>query len=305
RDPLLDRDVGEQRAAALLLASHQQSCGCFIFADVAGFFSKLLNPTPPTTPPTTGVDDLSALAMPTFPTPTSLGDPTSRDPNAVTVTAAITQANDDVYPYSTAVPGTISGVSAALRPECKLNSGSTAINCLVNTISTTANNARIRIDTSYYPVNIFVRGAISFQRGSEIGAKPVINNTSVSDWNKLRIYGNNSGSSCATQSTANSFTQSISVGGSAAFKGAFSWFPKARISYGTGGGGGSDVTNFGIMWICRFDGPGSENQAWGAPLDASAGIGTIFGTAFGGSSDTLTPSAIPSSPSYYRSYGAS
>lgn len=44
RDPLLDRDVGEQEAAALLLASHQRMGSCPILAEVAGFFSELLTP---------------------------------------------------------------------------------------------------------------------------------------------------------------------------------------------------------------------------------------------------------------------
>ena len=42
RDPLLDRDVGEQGAAALLLTSHHGIGGCPIFAGVGGFFSELL-----------------------------------------------------------------------------------------------------------------------------------------------------------------------------------------------------------------------------------------------------------------------
>ncbi|MEA5423864.1 hypothetical protein, partial [Synechococcus sp. CCY9202] len=42
RDPLLDRDVGEQGAAALLLTSHQTWGSWPIFAEEAGFFSKLL-----------------------------------------------------------------------------------------------------------------------------------------------------------------------------------------------------------------------------------------------------------------------
>lgn len=42
RDPLLDRDVGEQGAAALLLASHQRMGSCSILAETPGFFSKLL-----------------------------------------------------------------------------------------------------------------------------------------------------------------------------------------------------------------------------------------------------------------------
>ena len=47
RDPLLDRDVGEQGAAALLLTSHQTWGSWPILAEVAGFFSKLLRATPP------------------------------------------------------------------------------------------------------------------------------------------------------------------------------------------------------------------------------------------------------------------
>ena len=43
RDLLLDRDIGEQRAVAILLASHQQSCGCLIFTDVAWLFGELLS----------------------------------------------------------------------------------------------------------------------------------------------------------------------------------------------------------------------------------------------------------------------
>ena len=42
RDPLLDRDVGEQGAGSLLLASLKRSCGCFIFASGAGLLSELL-----------------------------------------------------------------------------------------------------------------------------------------------------------------------------------------------------------------------------------------------------------------------
>jgi len=42
RDPLLDRDIGEQGAAALLLASHQRLNSCPILAEGAGFFSELL-----------------------------------------------------------------------------------------------------------------------------------------------------------------------------------------------------------------------------------------------------------------------
>jgi hypothetical protein len=45
RDPILDRDVGEQGAAALLLTSHRRLSGCPIFADLAGFFSELLRST--------------------------------------------------------------------------------------------------------------------------------------------------------------------------------------------------------------------------------------------------------------------
>ena len=41
-NPILDRDVGEQGAAALLLSSHRRLSGCSIFAGLAGFFSELL-----------------------------------------------------------------------------------------------------------------------------------------------------------------------------------------------------------------------------------------------------------------------
>ncbi len=41
RDPPLDRDVGEQGAAALLLASYQRMGSCPILAEVAWFFSEL------------------------------------------------------------------------------------------------------------------------------------------------------------------------------------------------------------------------------------------------------------------------
>ena len=43
RNPLLDKDVGEQGAAALLLTSHHDWGSCSIFEEVAGFFSKLLS----------------------------------------------------------------------------------------------------------------------------------------------------------------------------------------------------------------------------------------------------------------------
>jgi hypothetical protein len=43
RYPVLDRDVGEQRARLLLLTSHQAWGGCSIFAGVGGFFSELLD----------------------------------------------------------------------------------------------------------------------------------------------------------------------------------------------------------------------------------------------------------------------
>jgi hypothetical protein len=42
RDTILDRDVGEQGAAALLLTSHRRLSGCPIFAGFAWFFSELL-----------------------------------------------------------------------------------------------------------------------------------------------------------------------------------------------------------------------------------------------------------------------
>jgi hypothetical protein len=42
RDPLLDRDTGEQGAAALLLASDQRLNSCPILAEGAGFFIELL-----------------------------------------------------------------------------------------------------------------------------------------------------------------------------------------------------------------------------------------------------------------------
>ena len=42
RNPLLDRDVGEQRTGGLLLTSHQGVSSCPIFAGVARFFSELL-----------------------------------------------------------------------------------------------------------------------------------------------------------------------------------------------------------------------------------------------------------------------
>jgi hypothetical protein len=42
RDPILDRDVGEQRAGALLLASHPGVSGYPLFAGVGGLFSELL-----------------------------------------------------------------------------------------------------------------------------------------------------------------------------------------------------------------------------------------------------------------------
>ena len=42
RDPILDREIGEQGAAALLLSSHRRLSGCSIFAGLAGFFSELL-----------------------------------------------------------------------------------------------------------------------------------------------------------------------------------------------------------------------------------------------------------------------
>jgi hypothetical protein len=41
RDPLLDRDAGEQEGASVLLTSHRGIGGCPIFAGIAGFFSKL------------------------------------------------------------------------------------------------------------------------------------------------------------------------------------------------------------------------------------------------------------------------
>jgi hypothetical protein len=44
RNPILDRDVGKQGAAAALLASHPGSCSCPIFAGEGGFFSELLSP---------------------------------------------------------------------------------------------------------------------------------------------------------------------------------------------------------------------------------------------------------------------
>ena len=43
RNPLLDRDVGEQGATALLLASHQRVGSWPIIAEVVGFFSELLD----------------------------------------------------------------------------------------------------------------------------------------------------------------------------------------------------------------------------------------------------------------------
>ena len=42
RDPLLDRDVGDQRAAALLLASHPHMGSCLIFGRGGRVFGKLL-----------------------------------------------------------------------------------------------------------------------------------------------------------------------------------------------------------------------------------------------------------------------
>ena len=42
RNQVLDQDVGEQRAGALLLTSHQGDGSSPIFAGVAGFFSELL-----------------------------------------------------------------------------------------------------------------------------------------------------------------------------------------------------------------------------------------------------------------------
>ena len=43
RDPLLDRDLEEQGAAAPLLASQQRMGRCPILAEVTGFFSELLS----------------------------------------------------------------------------------------------------------------------------------------------------------------------------------------------------------------------------------------------------------------------
>lgn len=43
RDPLLDRNIGEQGVAALMLASYQRLDSCPIPAEEAGFFSELLN----------------------------------------------------------------------------------------------------------------------------------------------------------------------------------------------------------------------------------------------------------------------
>ena len=43
KDLLLDRDVGEQGAAALALTSDLDWGSCPIFAEVAGFFSELLD----------------------------------------------------------------------------------------------------------------------------------------------------------------------------------------------------------------------------------------------------------------------
>jgi hypothetical protein len=42
RDPLLDREEGEQGTAALLLTSHHGMSGCPIFAGVDGVFSERL-----------------------------------------------------------------------------------------------------------------------------------------------------------------------------------------------------------------------------------------------------------------------
>ena len=42
-DPILDRDVREHGAAALLLNTHRRLSECFIFAGFAGFFSELLS----------------------------------------------------------------------------------------------------------------------------------------------------------------------------------------------------------------------------------------------------------------------
>ena len=46
RDPLLNRDIGEQGIAALLLASHQRLDSCPIVAGGAGLFSELLDLCP-------------------------------------------------------------------------------------------------------------------------------------------------------------------------------------------------------------------------------------------------------------------
>ncbi|MEA5421950.1 hypothetical protein [Synechococcus sp. CCY9202] len=245
-----------------------------------------------TTPSATAVVDLSSITMPVFPTPTSLGDPTGRDPNGSAVTQNLTDTVSN-YPYTGSVPGSISDVNANLRSECKLapSSSPTSIICLLNTI-TVAKNKDLTIDTTHYPINIFVKGDIQIQQGGLIGAK-----IPSSNWSRLRVYGSNSGSSCGGQD--------IRIEGSGSFfQGAFSWFPKANVEFGNGGGGGNNANNFGIMWMCKFTGPGSENQAWGAPVDGGAGLGTIFGSALpGGANDTVDPGSIPSSLNFYRGYG--
>ena len=230
--------------------------------------------------------------MPVFPTPTSLGDPTGRDPNGSAVTQNLTDTVSN-YPYTGSVPGSISDVNANLRSECKLapSSSPTSIICLLNTI-TVAKNKDLTIDTTHYPINIFVKGDIQIQQGGLIGAK-----IPSSNWSRLRVYGSNSGSSCGGQD--------IRIEGSGSFfQGAFSWFPKANVEFGNGGGCGNNANNFGIMWMCKFTGPGSENQALGAPVDGGAGLGTIFGSALpGGANDTVDQGSIPSSLNFYRGYG--
>jgi hypothetical protein len=45
-DPLFDRDVGEQRAAALLPTSHHNRSSCSNIAEMSGFFSEHLQEVP-------------------------------------------------------------------------------------------------------------------------------------------------------------------------------------------------------------------------------------------------------------------
>lgn len=274
--------------------------------------------------------DATTVTLPSFPTLASQGDTrttgASSQESADATLSYGTSYTNTMFPYVNAdgTPAS-NNTSNYLAPGCYFNNrtaaldrvnnsgssrplqssnstangspASTAINCVVGTIS----NPNILVDTSRLPVNIFVRGtgisAVAVTPGNSSTIR--LNNRTISNWQNLRIYGVNTGTS------TDCGQQTVTVNASP-FDGAYVWMPNATFRFSGSGTGGGQEGSYGVRWVCRFEGPGSGDRALFGPVATSstAGFNSIFPGFFNTSTnDTFNPSPIPSAMTNYRAYG--